>query len=91
MQTEREKTNAVDMHTTFQEDLVKLRLATAKAYMKVLTDGQVCPSVDPNDVQCEMYKCSNWNEPWFGTRVISFNTVIVMGIYNKYTLPLYTC
>lgn len=41
MQTEREKANAVDMHTTFQQDLVKLRLATAKAYMKVLTDGQV--------------------------------------------------
>ncbi len=44
MQTEREKANAVDMHTTFQQELVKLRLATAKAYMKVLTDGQVSPS-----------------------------------------------
>lgn len=43
MQTEREKANAVDMHTTFQQDLVRLRLATAKAYMKVLTDGQVWP------------------------------------------------
>jgi len=31
----------VDMHTTFQQELVKLRLATAKAYMKVMTDGQV--------------------------------------------------
>lgn len=41
MQTEREKANAVDMHTTFQQELVKLRLATAKAYMKVMTDGQV--------------------------------------------------
>lgn len=41
MQTEHEKGNAVDMHTTFQQELVKLRLATAKAYMKVLTDGQV--------------------------------------------------
>ena len=40
-QTEREKANAVDMHTTFQQELVKLRLATAKAYMKVMTDGQV--------------------------------------------------
>ena len=43
VQTEHEKANAVDMHTNFQQDLVKLRLATAKAYMKVLTDGQVCP------------------------------------------------
>ena len=41
LQTEREKANAVDMHTTFQQELVKLRLATAKAYMQVLTDGQV--------------------------------------------------
>jgi len=31
----------VDMHTTFQQELAKLRLATAKAYMKVMTDGQV--------------------------------------------------
>ena len=42
MQTEREKANAVDMHITFQQELVKLRLNTAKAYYKVLTDGQVC-------------------------------------------------
>lgn len=41
MQTEREKANAVDMHTTFQQELLKLRLNTAKAYYKVLTDGQV--------------------------------------------------
>jgi len=41
LQTEREKRNAVDMHTTFQQELAKLRLATAKAYMKVMTDGQV--------------------------------------------------
>ena len=33
------------MHTTFQQELVKLRLATAKAYMKVLTDGQVLPTL----------------------------------------------
>ena len=41
LQTERERANAVDMHTTFQQELVKLRLNTAKAYYKVLTDGQV--------------------------------------------------
>ncbi|DBA87232.1 TPA: Bardet-Biedl syndrome 1 protein [Trebouxia sp. C0004] len=39
-QTEREKANAVDIHNTFQQELVQLRLATAKAYMKVMTDGQ---------------------------------------------------
>lgn len=43
MQTEREQANAVHMHTTFQQELLKLRLNTAKAYYKVLTDGQVQP------------------------------------------------
>ncbi|KAL3141002.1 Bardet-Biedl syndrome 1 protein, variant 2 [Trebouxia sp. C0010 RCD-2024] len=46
-QTEREKANAVDMHTTFQQELVKLRLATAKAYLQVLTDGQGATSASP--------------------------------------------
>ena len=41
VQTEREKASAVDMHTTFQQELVKLRLKSAQAYYKVLTDGQV--------------------------------------------------
>jgi hypothetical protein len=32
---------AADMHRTFQRDLAKLRLTTARSYVKVLTDGQV--------------------------------------------------
>ena len=40
-QTEREKANAVEMHNTFQQELMKLRLMTAKAYVKVMGDGQV--------------------------------------------------
>eukprot|EP00877_Chromochloris_zofingiensis_P001275 jgi/Chrzof1/11148/Cz05g25190.t1 len=39
-QTQRERENAVDMHRVFQRDLCKLRLKTARAYVKVLTDGQ---------------------------------------------------
>jgi Bardet-Biedl syndrome 1 protein len=39
-QTEREKMYATEMHRTFQRDLCKLRLTTARAYVKVLTDGQ---------------------------------------------------
>eukprot|EP00736_Rhodelphis_marinus_P010114 Rmarinus@m.24802 len=39
-QTQRELSEAVDMHRIFQRDLCKLRLATARAYVKVLTDGQ---------------------------------------------------
>lgn len=39
-QTQREREQAADMHRTFQRDLARLRLATARAYVKVLTDGQ---------------------------------------------------
>ena len=38
-QTQREREQAIDMHTAFQRDLCKLRLHTARAYMKVLSDG----------------------------------------------------
>ena len=40
-QTQREREQAIDMHRIFQRDLCKLRLSTARAYVKVLTDGQV--------------------------------------------------
>ena len=39
-QTQREREQAVDMHRIFQRDLCKLRLSTARAYVKVLQDGQ---------------------------------------------------
>lgn len=39
-QTEREKQFSVDMHRVFQRDLCKLRLNTARAYVKMLTDKQ---------------------------------------------------
>ena len=39
-QTEREKQFCVSMHRVFQRDLCKLRLNTARAYVKMLTDGQ---------------------------------------------------
>lgn len=40
-QTQRERDQATEMHRIFQRDLCKLRLSTARAYVKVLTDGQV--------------------------------------------------
>jgi Bardet-Biedl syndrome 1 protein len=40
-QTQRERQQAVDMHRVFQRDLAQMRLATARAFVKVLTDGQV--------------------------------------------------
>ncbi|KAF6257953.1 bardet-biedl syndrome 1 protein [Scenedesmus sp. NREL 46B-D3] len=39
-QTQRERQQAVDMHRVFQRDLAKMRLVTARAFVKVLTDGQ---------------------------------------------------
>jgi hypothetical protein len=40
-QAQREREQSTAMHRAFQRDLVKMRLATARAYVKVLTDGQV--------------------------------------------------
>ncbi|GAB5362419.1 hypothetical protein AAMO2058_000795300 [Amorphochlora amoebiformis] len=39
-QTKREQDQAVEMHSRFQRDLCKLRLTTARAYVKVLENGQ---------------------------------------------------
>ncbi|KAJ9460498.1 Bardet-Biedl syndrome 1 protein-like protein [Diplonema papillatum] len=39
-QTQREKDFGIEMHRVFQRDLCKLRLQTARAYVKILTDGQ---------------------------------------------------
>merc|ERR1719199_674158 len=38
-QTTREKENAIDMHRIFQRDLCKLRLSTARAYVKLIGSG----------------------------------------------------
>ncbi|KAF8073129.1 Bbs1 [Scenedesmus sp. PABB004] len=40
-QCAREREGGVDMHRAFQRDLCKLRLATARACVRALTDGQV--------------------------------------------------
>eukprot|EP00727_Mastigamoeba_balamuthi_P012559 m51a1_g7926 hypothetical protein (555) ;mRNA; f:39757-42289 len=39
-QTQREREHAADMHTAFQRELYRLRLNTARAYVKVMTDQQ---------------------------------------------------
>lgn len=38
-QTQREREKAPEIHRGFQRDLCKLRLTTARAYVKTLTDG----------------------------------------------------
>lgn len=40
-QTQRERDHATEMHRHFQRDLCKLRLTTARAYVKIIKDGQV--------------------------------------------------
>lgn len=40
-QTQRERDHAIEMHRHFQRDLCKLRLTTARAYVKIIKDGQV--------------------------------------------------
>lgn len=44
-QTVREKENAREIHRVFQKDLCKLRLSTARAYVKTLTDGTMMVSI----------------------------------------------
>ena len=38
-QTQREREQATEMHRVFQRDLCKLRLNTARAYVKIISDG----------------------------------------------------
>lgn len=44
-QTQRERDHATEMHRHFQRDLCKLRLTTARAYVKIIKDGQVSKHV----------------------------------------------
>eukprot|EP00519_Triparma_laevis_P002041 CAMPEP_0182517722 /NCGR_PEP_ID=MMETSP1321-20130603/42803_1 /TAXON_ID=91990 /ORGANISM="Bolidomonas sp., Strain RCC1657" /LENGTH=477 /DNA_ID=CAMNT_0024725487 /DNA_START=120 /DNA_END=1549 /DNA_ORIENTATION=+ len=39
-QSEREVDNAIHMHRVFQRDLCKLRLTTARSYVKIITSGE---------------------------------------------------
>ena len=38
--TQREREQATEMHRIFQRDLCKLRLSTARAYVRMITNGQ---------------------------------------------------
>jgi Bardet-Biedl syndrome 1 protein len=45
-QTQREREKAPEIHRAFQRDLCKLRLTTARAYVKTLTDGLMVRTID---------------------------------------------
>jgi Bardet-Biedl syndrome 1 protein len=53
-QTQRERDHATEMHRHFQRDLCKLRLTTARAYVKIIKDAQVRPSHSP-DSHCRYH------------------------------------
>lgn len=46
-QTQREREFAADIHRVFQKDLCRLRLETARAYVKTLTDSQLVVRTTP--------------------------------------------
>lgn len=53
-QTQRERELASDIHRIFQKDLCRLRLETARAYVKTLTDGNLMVSTIPVSRVLEM-------------------------------------
>ena len=56
-QTQREREKAPEIHRGFQRDLCKLRLTTARAYVKTLTDGMMV-SRDANFLYALLVCCS---------------------------------
>lgn len=54
-QTQREREQAVSMHAAFQSDLCKLRLQTARAYVKTLTDGSMVSATTHSDGPAIVY------------------------------------
>lgn len=54
-QTQREREKAPDIHRGFQRDLCKLRLTTARAYVKTLTDGLMgATSIGSHDIRIQV-------------------------------------
>jgi len=54
-QTQREREKAPDIHRAFQRDLCKLRLTTARAYVKTLTDGLMgAAAIGSHDIRIQV-------------------------------------
>lgn len=54
-QTAREREKGSEIHRAFQRDLCKLRLTTARAYVKTLTDGTLTAfAVGNNNIRCNI-------------------------------------
>jgi Bardet-Biedl syndrome 1 protein len=52
-QTQRERDQSIDMHRIFQRDLCKMRLSTARSFVKVITDGQGPLSVGASSLRLD--------------------------------------
>jgi hypothetical protein len=52
-QTQREREMASEIHRRFQRDLCKLRLTTARAYVKTLTDGFMVSRQRDREIEIE--------------------------------------
>ena len=83
-QTQREREQAVDMHQAFQKDLLKLRLNTARAYVKVMKDGQSPVNDSFEGVTVRIQASVQGLGPLFKIRVHVVNT----GTKPVYDVPI---
>jgi Bardet-Biedl syndrome 1 protein len=83
-QTQREREQAVDMHQAFQRDLLKLRLNTARAYVKILKDGQSPVNESRQGVTVRLQATVQGLGPLFKIRVHVVNT----GTEPVYDVPI---
>ena len=79
-QTQRERDHATEMHRIFQRDLCKLRLDTARSYVKIITDGQ-SPLTYTSGSSLRLYAQVQGLGPLFSIKISLQNTG-TKPIYN---------
>ena len=67
-QTQRERDHAPEMHRAFQRDLCKLRLETARAYVKTLTDGHMVRFCGKHQSGCCLIVHCERNHLWWNAK-----------------------
>merc|ERR1719478_1736271 len=85
-QTSRERDQAIDMHRTFQRDLCKLRLSTARSYVKLLGAGHGPMSVGAGGAQIRLNALVVGTGPEFKISVRLQNA----GVQPLHNIPM-TC
>jgi len=79
-QTQREREHSTEMHRIFQRDLCKLRLDTARSYVKIITEGQ-SPLTYTSGSSLRLYAQVQGLGPLFQIRISLQNTG-AKPIYN---------